>query len=194
MKNVLAPSGKPTITAAHNTSSTSIQLSWRPPPPSTLNGEFLGYRISYRPRHSNASNLSSEALINDPEVGQFLIKGLTPFTQYLVSLQVRNPAGLGPPTKVVIMTDEGGEKDFFNFSSSLAISVWPDLAKFHHFGKFSTVYFLFGKMLSLLWQICDIIELIFIDANGQILKNNPTICWQCRTYRPVVNRVKLLRL
>ena len=26
-----------------------------------------------------------------------------------------------------------------------------------------------------LWQICDIIGLIFIAANGQILKNNPTI-------------------
>ena len=30
-------------------------------------------------------------------------------------------------------------------------------------------------MLSLLWQICDNIGLIFIVANGQILKNNPTI-------------------
>ena len=26
-------------------------------------------------------------------------------------------------------------------------------------------------MLSILWQICDMIGLIFIDANGQILKN-----------------------
>ena len=38
-----------------------------------------------------------------------------------------------------------------------------------------TVYFLFGKMLSLFWQICDIIGLIFIVANGLILKNNITI-------------------
>ena len=52
--------------------------------------------------------------------------------------------------------------------------VWPDLAKFRHFGKsleifgkFLTAYFLFGKMLSILWQICDIIGLIFIAANGQ---------------------------
>ena len=42
-------------------------------------------------------------------------------------------------------------------------------------GKFLTVYFLFGKMLSLLWQICDIIGLIFGVANGQILKNILTI-------------------
>ena len=60
--------------------------------------------------------------------------------------------------------------------------MWPDLAKFRHFGKsllvfgkFLTVYFLFDKMLSILWQICDMIGLIFIDVNGQILKNNLTI-------------------
>ena len=54
-------------------------------------------------------------------------------------------------------------------------SVWPDLARFRHFGKslqvfgkFLTVYFLFGKILSLLWPIRDIIGLIFIAANGQI--------------------------
>ena len=50
--------------------------------------------------------------------------------------------------------------------------VWPDLAKFRHFGKkiqaLLTVYFLFGKMLSLLWQICDIIGLIFSVGNDQI--------------------------
>ena len=42
--------------------------------------------------------------------------------------------------------------------------VWPDLAKFRHYGKFVMVYFLFGKMLSLHWQICDISRLIFIVA------------------------------
>ena len=59
----------------------------------------------------------------------------------------------------------------YNFNGSLLFhlyfvshSVWPDLAKFCHFGKilqvfgvFWAVYFLFGKMLSLLWQICYII-------------------------------------
>ena len=41
--------------------------------------------------------------------------------------------------------------------------------------QFFTVHFLIGKMLSLLWQICDIIGLVFIVANGQILKNNLAI-------------------
>ena len=31
----------------------------------------------------------------------------TVFTQYLVSLEVRNPEGGGPATTVVVMTDEG---------------------------------------------------------------------------------------
>ena len=54
---------------------------------------------------------------------------------------------------------------------------WPDLVKFRHFGKslqilgkFLTIFSLFGKMLSLLWQICDINGLIFIVANDQILQ------------------------
>ena len=60
------------------------------------------------------------------------------------------------------------------------LPVWPDWAKFCHFGRFFRVYLLSGKMLSLLWQICDIIGLIFIVANGQVLNNNLTI-W---SYRP----------
>lgn len=101
------PSGKPTITAAHNTSSTSIHMIWISPPKSSLNGEFLGYRISYRPRNDNTSDKMTEAFIKDPEIGHYTIQDLEPFTQYLVSLQVRNPEGLGPATKVVVMTDEG---------------------------------------------------------------------------------------
>ena len=41
--------------------------------------------------------------------------------------------------------------------------------------KFLTVHFLFGKILGLLRQICDIIGLAFNVANGQILKYNLTI-------------------
>lgn len=104
------PSGKPTITAAHNTSSTSIQLSWRPPHPSTIHGEFLGYRIAYKPRNApKGSDAVREILIKDPAVDKYTITRLAIFTQYLVSVQVYNPAGLGPSTTVVVMTDEGGK-------------------------------------------------------------------------------------
>lgn len=114
--DVLVPSGKPTITAAHNTSSSSIQLSWRPPHPSTLHGEFLGYRIAYKPRHMGPEAVN-EMLIKDPNVDKYTITRLRTFTQYLISIQVYNPEGLGPSTTVVVMTDEGGE-----FHSVLGIS------------------------------------------------------------------------
>ena len=110
------PSGKPTITAAHNTSSTSIQLSWRAPHPSTLHGEFLGYRIAFKPRNAGQDQVQ-EVLIKDPGISKYTIQRLQIFTQYLVSLQVQNPEGLGPSTTVVVMTDEGGMV-FFGASSS----------------------------------------------------------------------------
>ena len=47
---LIEPSGKPRVTAAHNTSSTSLFLSWQAPDLNTIHGEFLGYKISYRPR------------------------------------------------------------------------------------------------------------------------------------------------
>ena len=43
------------------------------------------------------------------------------------------------------------------------------------FVGFLTVYFLFDKMFNIVWQICCIPGLIFIFANGQILKHNLTI-------------------
>lgn len=40
------------------------------------------------------------------------IHNLDIYTQYLVSVQVFNPEGLGPETTVLVMTDEGGEWNF----------------------------------------------------------------------------------
>ena len=44
------PSGAPEFLADKiSTSSTSLSVVWRPPPAATLNGEFLGYEMTYRP-------------------------------------------------------------------------------------------------------------------------------------------------
>jgi hypothetical protein len=45
------------------------------------------------------------------------IQGLQTFTQYMISLQVFNPEGLGPSSTVIVMTDEGGKYIFFFFLS-----------------------------------------------------------------------------
>ena len=61
-------------------------------------------------------------------------------------------------------------------------AVWPDWVKFHHFGKIFKVlgnilwvYLLFGKISDLFWQILYAIGQVFIDVNGQMLKNNLAI-------------------
>ncbi|KYM79703.1 Protein sidekick-2 [Atta colombica] len=100
------PEGKPTITAAHNTSATSIYLAWKPPSRDTIHGEFLGYRIGYR-RREKADEEMKNVYIRDPAVDNHSIHNLDTFTQYLVSLQVFNPEGHGPASTVTVMTDEG---------------------------------------------------------------------------------------
>nr|XP_029727470.1 protein sidekick-2-like [Aedes albopictus] len=101
-----APTGKPVTTIAHNTSASSLYISWKPPPPDTILGEFLGYRITYRKRDPNSEDVK-EIYIRDSSVESHEIHNLQTYTQYLVSIQVFNPEGLGPPTTVLVMTDEG---------------------------------------------------------------------------------------
>ena len=54
------------MTAAHNTSSTSLYLSWQAPELSSIHGEFLGYKISYRPRDVGDSK-AVEIPIDNPK-------------------------------------------------------------------------------------------------------------------------------
>ncbi|CAB4063723.1 PTPRG [Lepeophtheirus salmonis] len=100
------PSGKPRVTAAHNTSSTALYLSWQAPEESSIHGQFLGYVISYRPRDVDADE-AQEVPLENPGQTEYSLTGLKVYTQYLVSIRVFNPEGQGPETIVVVMTDEG---------------------------------------------------------------------------------------
>ncbi|EDS40546.1 conserved hypothetical protein [Culex quinquefasciatus] len=108
-RRMVSPTGKPVTTIAHNTSATSVYVSWKSPPPETIFGEFLGYRITYRTRDKNPEDDAQEIYIRDSTVESHEIHNLETYTQYLVSIQVFNPEGLGPPTTVLVMTDEGGK-------------------------------------------------------------------------------------
>ncbi|XP_034171588.1 putative receptor-type tyrosine-protein phosphatase mosPTP-1 isoform X3 [Osmia lignaria lignaria] len=110
------PKGKPIITSAYNTSASSIYLAWKAPSPDTIQGEFLGYRIRYKPRvkpHMEEKHI----YIRNPAVENHKIHNLETYTQYLVSLEVFNPAGHGPATTVSVMTDEGVPTKPLNLSS-----------------------------------------------------------------------------
>ncbi|KAF2362294.1 Fibronectin type III, partial [Trinorchestia longiramus] len=109
------PEGKPVFTSAHNTSSTSIELHWKPPPLNTIHGEFLGYKLTLQPRYDDVTNPpppnvlrdTIEIEIKDPKRTSTVVQGLKTYTQYLVSLRVFNPTGAGPNATVAVMTDEG---------------------------------------------------------------------------------------
>ncbi|XP_021710392.1 tyrosine-protein phosphatase 99A isoform X2 [Aedes aegypti] len=111
-----APTGKPVTTIAHNTSATSVYISWKPPPAETILGEFLGYRITYRARDKGTDDDVKEIYIRDSTVESHEIHHLETYTQYLASIQVFNPEGLGPPTTVLVMTDEGVPSKPLNLS------------------------------------------------------------------------------
>ena len=40
-----------------STSSSSLSVVWRPPPVSSLNGEFLGYEMTYKAENDNGMEL-----------------------------------------------------------------------------------------------------------------------------------------
>ncbi|XP_043212409.1 tyrosine-protein phosphatase 99A-like isoform X1 [Amphibalanus amphitrite] len=101
-----APGGKPVILAAHNTSATAVRVRWRPLPQRELRGEFQAYKITYKERNNTNSPIK-ELKITEETVQTHTITGLRPYTQYIISIQVENPAGLGPSSTVVVTTDEG---------------------------------------------------------------------------------------
>ncbi|XP_037070696.1 tyrosine-protein phosphatase 99A-like isoform X1 [Pollicipes pollicipes] len=101
------PSTRPVLVSAHNASANSIELVWRPPASlKTMNGEFLGYQLTYRPVASDPEAWS-EADLHGTDVTSFTITGLEPYTEYEIRLQYHNMLGLGQPTVVSVWTDEG---------------------------------------------------------------------------------------
>ena len=64
----LGPSGRPKfIRERLSTSSTSLSLVWAPPPPSTLNAEFRGYQLTYKPTNYITQNTTQLHIsVKDP--------------------------------------------------------------------------------------------------------------------------------
>ena len=84
----------------------------------------------------------------------------------------------------------GGIEMGQGLNTKVVNSVWPDLAKFHCFGKYlkifgniSKVYLVLDKVFNSLWHNLYAIGHIFIDENGQIFKTQfshlvtLTPCW-----------------
>ncbi|KAF0312846.1 Tyrosine-protein phosphatase 99A [Amphibalanus amphitrite] len=103
-----APSGKPTVIKTFSPSSDSIEVVWRPPDRSEMNGEFIGYRLSVRPRDKVDMEWTQTDLPgNVNESTSHVIEDLRPYTEYLIRIQVKNMMGAGPATVVRETTKDG---------------------------------------------------------------------------------------
>ncbi|GIY67333.1 titin [Caerostris darwini] len=92
------PSSPPADINAEPRGSSTIRVSWKPPPKDSWNGELKGYYVGYKSRDSNQpySYKSMEYL---PEVQQeFFLTNLLKASDYSVVVKAYNSAGSGPPS------------------------------------------------------------------------------------------------
>ena len=87
-----------------NTSSTSIFISWLPPPEQDQNGVITGYNVTY-------SIIGGGVMVNTTSGIQRSIEltGLEKFTQYSISVAAFTSVGIGPSDSITVSTDTDGK-------------------------------------------------------------------------------------
>ena len=88
--------------------STGFILHWDPPSNSSINGEFLGYILTVRPKDDQVKKII-EVKDETLEPQKFSLSGLLPHTTYILTLAAKNLEGLGPEAVIELRTEAGGE-------------------------------------------------------------------------------------
>ena len=86
----------------HNTSSTSISVSWDEVQAELRNGIITGYTILYKSLTENDNGIVP-AGPNDPQAN---LTGLKEFVDYNISVVAFTVKGDGPPSVLVVRTDQ----------------------------------------------------------------------------------------
>ena len=112
--SISVPSLPPTDLAAHNTSSTSLQVTWNEVPKGFVHGILQGYRVVYkRTADQNRSFINSTTGATERALH---ISGLEKFTAYTVKVLAFTRKGDGAVSvNISVLTDEDG--NFFRFLS-----------------------------------------------------------------------------
>nr|XP_015201036.1 PREDICTED: receptor-type tyrosine-protein phosphatase delta isoform X14 [Lepisosteus oculatus] len=100
------PSAPPQDVTCSSPSSTSILVSWLPPPVELQNGILTKYSVQYA---ATEGEDTSPRQITDlpPESSQYLLEGLEKWTEYRVTVSAHTDVGRGPESlPVLIRTDE----------------------------------------------------------------------------------------
>ena len=102
------PSLPPTNVSAHNTSSTSLHVSWHEVPKGFVHGILLGYRVLYKIANvtGNKSITTTSETINKRELQE-----LKKFTIYEINVLAFTAIGDGANSKSIhVSTDEDGKR------------------------------------------------------------------------------------
>ena len=106
---VSGPSGRPTFLRQRiSTLSTGFNLQWDPPLQTSINGEFLGYILTFRPK---ARYIKKTIEIRDESLKsqKYSLAGLQAHTTYIITLAAKNLEGTGPEAVIELRTEDGGE-------------------------------------------------------------------------------------
>ncbi|KAJ0032563.1 hypothetical protein NQD34_002644 [Periophthalmus magnuspinnatus] len=106
------PSAPPQDIKCNSASSTTLLVSWRPPPVKSQNGELAGYKVRYQVvggaegGAGDDGDVMEEASVSVAEE-QVLLQRLEKWTQYSVSVSALTAVGAGPESEpMVCRTDE----------------------------------------------------------------------------------------
>ena len=95
-----APTGPPASVTQTTAASTSVTVQWEEVPCLDRNGEITDYQVVT----ANSQGMAVGTADVDVAVRQATISGLTPSTQYTVSVAAVNDAGTGPIRGISIET------------------------------------------------------------------------------------------
>ena len=86
----------------HNTSSTSISVSWEEVQADLRNGIITGYTITYQSKTENDNGIVQAG----PNDRQANLTGLKEYVEYTISVIAFTVKGRGPPSVLVVKTDQ----------------------------------------------------------------------------------------
>ncbi|XP_069819622.1 receptor-type tyrosine-protein phosphatase S-like [Dendropsophus ebraccatus] len=100
------PSAPPQDVKCVSTKSTTILVSWQPPPAESHNGILAGYSVHYSALDSE-DHVPKEVKDIPPQTNEILLEALEKWTEYRISVVAHTAVGPGPESSpLVVRTDE----------------------------------------------------------------------------------------
>ena len=118
------PDDAPQNVSGRNTSSTSISVSWEEVQAELQNGIITGYNITYQSQTENDNGFVKAG----PKDLQANLTGLKEFVKYNISVVAFTVKGDGPPSVIVVRTDEDGKLIFFFLENSHPVTTDTKMA------------------------------------------------------------------